>query len=280
MNNLIKICGVAALLLLAIAISGQIPAPAPANEVYYDGANWNLKGEGIVCCPCATPCPCRTNSQPSYGHCEATLYLRIRQGQYGPVNMAGLQVVDSGGMCAIHYQQVSALYFDNTSASSQRDAFMKLMASMAPKHEATFPYVRVVPFNVQTTGDHYFKVMIPGILQMTVDRNWGLAAPPMPEVAAPDYFSNAIQYAQNIRYSVHDSHASLDFDYSRRQANYRKVDLNVNQYRCQSMLIQHEDGAGWFNAAQLKLIQAQHLAIVQVNAVRQEAMRLREAQAQ
>lgn len=267
-------------MLLGVAIFAQIPAPAPANEVRYDGANWNLKGEGIVCCPCATPCPCRTNSQPSYGHCEATLYLRVKEGHYGPVDMSGLQVVDSGGMCAIHYQRLAALYFDNTSSAAQREAFMKLMASMAPKHTDAFPYVRIVPFNVQVKGDHYFTIIIPGILQMIVDRNWGLPSPPMPEVAAPDYFSNVIQYAQNIRYTMHDPRANLNFDYSRRQANYRKVDLNVNQFRCHSMLVQHEDGAGWFNAAQMKLIKAQHLAVVQVDAVRKKALRLRQARAQ
>lgn len=279
LNNFIKICGVG-LLLAAVVVSGQVPLPHAANIAYYDGADWSLKGEGMVCCPCATPCPCRTNSQPSYGHCEATLYLRVRQGHYGPVNLGGLQVVDSGGMCAIHYQRLAALFFDSASTVEQQKAFMKLLASMAPHQFSTFLYVQTVPFNVQVTGDHLFKVIIPGILQMIVDRNWGRPEPPMPEVAAPDYFSNQIQYAQSIRYIVHDSNANLDFDYSHRQANFRKVDLNVNQYRCKAMLIQHEDGAGWFNAAQMELIKTQRLNIPQPDAVRQMAMRLREAQAQ
>jgi len=273
------LCAAMFLLLTGLRAYAQLPTPAASQPkmIHYDGADWHLKGEGIVCCPCTVPCPCRTNSQPSYGHCEATLYLRVREGHYGSVDLSGMQLVDSGGMCAISYQRLAALYFDRSSTPAQQAAYMKLVASFASKQEAEFPYVRVTPMNAEIIGDHFFKIVIPGILEMVVDRNWGGDDAPMPEVAAPDHFSNVIQYAQNIRYRMHDSAANLDFDYSRRQANYRPVDLGIQQYRSQSMLIQFVDGTGWFNPKQMAIIQSQRLKIPQVSVIRQEALRLREA---
>jgi hypothetical protein len=239
-----------------------------------------MKGDGVVCCPCAVPCPCRNNSTPSYGHCEATLYLRIRQGHYGNTDLRGMQVIDCGGMCAISYNRLSALYFDLPTSPAQQAAFMKIIASFSPQGVESFPHVRVLSFDVKVAGDHLFNILIPGILQMIVDRDWGQSSPPMPMVAAPDHFSNLIQYVQDIRYRVHDPEADLNFDYSHRQANYRTVDLSVDQYRSKAMLIQFGDGKGWFNARQMEIIKAQHLAIPQLSTIRNLALHLNEARMQ
>jgi hypothetical protein len=260
--------------LLGAVLVAQVTQPGP-NRVRYDGADWNLKGEGVVCCPCTVPCPCRSNGPPSYGHCEATLYLRIAHGKYGTESLDGMQVVDSGGMCAISYQKLSALYFEPSASRAQQLAFMKLLASFSANHTAEFSHVRVVPFDSEVPGGRLFKVTIPDTLEMTVDRDWGQSAPPMPMVAAQDYFSNTLQYAQNIRYRMHDLEAGLDFDYSHRQANYREVDLTVQRYRSRSMLIEFANGKGWFTPEQTKLIRAQHLTLPQLEAIQKIALQLR-----
>jgi hypothetical protein len=223
------------------------------------------------------PCPCRTNGPATYGHCEATLYLRIKQGNYGGSDLGGMQIVRSGGMCSVNYERLSALYFDSSASAAQREALMKLMASFSQEQVAEFPHVRVVPFRSQITADHLFSITLPSILEMVVDRNWGAASTPMPFTAAQDHFANELQYVQNIRYRMHDEAAGLDFDYSRRQANYRVVDLTAEQYRSKSMLIQFEDGTGWFSARQMELITAQHLVLPQLEVIRKEAQRLRAA---
>ena len=255
------------------------------------------------------------NGKPSFAHCEATLFLRIKQGQYGNVNLDGMNLVNSGGMCAIDYQKRAAVYFSSSDSPERRAAFIALNASFTSTspgdpgvrvvpldalgigarllnvsipgilalNSAFSPppaqelYVRVVPLNAQVTDEHLFKVSIPGILEIEVDRNWGLSAPPMPMVAAPDHFANLLQYVQNIRYSIHDPEAGLDFDYSRRQANYRVVDLTDEQYRTKSMLIQYSDYSGWYSPGQMALIKAQHLPIPDLAALREQASRLRGA---
>jgi len=46
----------------------------------------------------------------------------------------------------------------------------------------------------------------------------------------------------------------MDFDYSHRQANYRRIELSNEDYANKRMLIQYMDGSGNFNEAQLRLI--------------------------
>ena len=246
---------------LLIARSQDPPSAAEQRSATSDGSDWHLKGEGIVCCPCKVPCPCRTNGKASFGHCEATLYLHVRQGHYGPVNLDNMHVVNTGGACAMSHEHFAALYFDRETSREQQTAFLKLMASFLPGQSAEFPLVRTVQINAQVTGDHYYQVSIPGILQMVVDRNFGRPEPPMPMFAAADYFSNTLRYAQNLRYVMHDDEANLNFDYSRRQANYRDVDLDSEQYRTKQMLIQFQDGGGWFNADQQRLIHRLNLPL-------------------
>ncbi len=216
------------------------------------------------------------NAKPSFAHCEATLFLRIKQGHYGDVNLDGMNLVSSGGMCAIDYQLVDAVYFSSSDSPERQAAFIALKSSFFSVPPGD-PHARVVTLNAQVTDEHLFKVSIPGILEIVVDLNWGLSAPPFPMVAAPDHFANQLQYVQNIRYSVHDPEAGLDFDYSRRQANYRVVDLTDEQYQTKSMLIQYADYSGWYSPGQMVLIKAQHLQIPDPVALREQAIRLKGA---
>jgi Protein of unknown function (DUF1326) len=214
------------------------------------------------------------NAKPSFAHCEATLFLRIKQGHYGDVNLDGMNLVSSGGMCAIDYQHRAALYFSSSDSPERQAAFIALHSSFSATATGG-PHARVVTIDAQVIDEHLFHVSIPGILEIMADRNWGLSSPPMPMVAAPDHFANQLQYIQNLRYSVHDPEAGLDFNYSRRQANYRVVDLSDEQYRTKSMLVQYADYGGWYSPGQMALIKAQHLQIPDPDALREQAIRLK-----
>ncbi len=152
------------------------------------------------------------------------------------------------------YHQLSALYFDERSSPEQRTAMLKLIAGMFTGGAAEFSHVRVVAIDAYELNDRLFRISIPGTLQMEIDRNWGQQSPPFPWVAAVDHFANSLQYAQNLRYEMHDVDAHINFDYSRRQANYRRIDLTDRDYANKRMLIQYMDGNGKFNDAQLQLI--------------------------
>jgi hypothetical protein len=253
------------------------PKPAQSRSAHSASADWHLKGEGVVCCPCAVPCPCRTNGGSTYGHCEATLYLHIREGHYGDVRLNNLNFVDTSGPCGMSYEKLSALYLDPSTPPEVQEAFLQLLASFSATGTSQFPYLREAPIHVKVTDGHLFQVSIPDILDMAVDRNWGQAAPPLPAYAAQDRFANALQYVQNIRYRMHDEGAKLNFDYSRRQANYRSIDLDAADYRERRMIVQYLDGTGRFNAAMLQIIHDQHLQVPDLEFIRREVARLRQA---
>jgi len=177
----------------------------------------------------------------------------------------------------MNYEKLSAIYMDRATPPDVEEAFLQLLASFSATGTTEFPYVREVPIHAQVTDGHLFRVSIPEILEMVVDRNWGRAEPPLPAYAAQDRFANALEYAQNIRYRMHDEGAKLDFDYSRRQANYRSIDLDAADYRTRRMLVQYLDGSGWFNAAMLRIINEQRLLLPDLEAIRREVARLRQA---
>jgi len=247
-----------------------------SNVAHYDGTSWRLKGEGVVCCPCASPCPCRHNMQPAYGHCEALLYLNFTGGHFGSVDMKGVRLAYLSGSCAMSYQGMTDLYFDNSVGPEQQLAFMKIVSSFFGGKPAVFPYVRSVPMDVHVTHGQIYSIMIPHILDILVDRNWGQPAPPLPWVAATDHFTNALQYIENIRYQLHDPDAKVDFDYSHRQANYRVVDLSSEQYQSKSMLIQHQQEDGQFSEAQMAIIKAQHLQLPDLKALSAKVVSLKQ----
>jgi hypothetical protein len=175
------------------------------------------------------------------------------------------------------YEKLSAIYLDRGTPPGVHEAFLQLLASFSATRTTEFPYVREVPIHVQVSDGHLFQVSIPEILDMVVDRNWGQATPPLPPYAAQDRFANALQYAQNLRYRMHDEGANLRFDYSRRQANYRSIDLDAADYRERRMIVQYLDGSGWFNATMLQIINEQHLRLPDLEAIQREVTRLRQA---
>jgi hypothetical protein len=256
--------------LLGAALQAQVRLPA--QRVHDDGAAWHVKGQGIVCCPCAVPCPCRSNAPPTYGHCEASLYAELQHGHYARVSLDGVKFVQIGGDCSMSYHQLNALYLDSSTSPAQRQALMKLIASFTKDQTVDFPYILLTPVETQITGGYLFRITIPGVLSMLVDKNWGLPAPPFTPVAAQDNFANELLYVENLRYKVSDDNAHLHFDYSHRQANYRSIDLDRSQYANHTMLIQFTDGKGWFSAGQMRLIQQQHLPLPDLAAVRKQVL--------
>lgn len=260
------------LLTLTVAPPLWAQVRLPAQKAHYDGASWHVKGQGFVCCPCAVPCPCRSNAPPTYGHCEATFYAEIHQGRYGKIPLDGAKFIQIGGDCSMSYHQLNALYLDASVTPAQRQALMQLIASFVRGQAVDFPYVIAVPIETRVTGGHLFSISVPGILEMLIDKNWGLPNQPFSPVAAQDNFANELLYVQNLRYKVTDDAAKLHFDYSRRQANYRVIDLDQSQYQNHQMLIQFTDGKGWFSPDQMRLIQEQHLPIPDLAAVRKQVL--------
>ena len=123
--------------------------------------------------------------------------------------------------------------------------------------------MRRVPVSFERAQEgKVFLVQVPGVLQMKIERQLNGSGEPLLRTAALDYFSNTLEYARNLIYKLTDAQAGMKLDYSGRQANYRTIDLDSRDYQDATMLIQFEDGSGYFTAKQLELIKAQKLPML------------------
>ncbi len=218
--------------------------------------NWHLKGEGIICCPCRTPCPCRSNAPPSQGHCESGGAFHITQGYYGDTSLDGLTFVVVHGSMGPR-SVPSALYIDSTASVQQVVALEHILQRFNPLHPLVFMNVKLLKTSFSQSNDgKTYGVEIPGVLQFKIQRQLDSQGKPLLQTAALDYFSNTIEYARNLIYRVQDREVGLQWDFSGRQANFRSIDLHSRDYQDGTMLIQFADGSGYFNEKQLELIRS------------------------
>lgn len=221
-------------------------------------ADWHLKGEGMVCCPCNVPCPCRSNGHPTHRHCENTGIFHISQGHYGGVSLDGFTFAsidaDMGeaGLPA-------ALYVNASATDEQLIALERIFQSFEPIKPFLFLDVKRLPLSLARPDAKTYEVHISGLFDIKIRRDLDDSGKPLLETAATDNFSNRLEYARNLIYKVWDADGGLRWDYSGRQANFRAIDLDARDYRERAMLAQFTDGAGFFNRKQLDLIKSQAL---------------------
>jgi hypothetical protein len=54
---------------------------------------WRVVGDFLDFCKCAVPCPCTFGQPPTDGDCDGVIAYRIREGNYGDVDLSGLSLV-------------------------------------------------------------------------------------------------------------------------------------------------------------------------------------------
>jgi tetratricopeptide (TPR) repeat protein len=222
---------------------------------------WHVKGDGLVCCPCAVPCPCRSNAMPTYRHCENTGVIYIREGHYGNISLDGL-IFAAVNRSMETQETPDELYLASSTTDTQLIALERLMQSFSPLEPSIILTAERTPisFVASREGDSY-EVRIPKVLEMRIRRELDRRGKPLFPAAALDQFSNTIEYARNLIYKLWDKNGTMKWDFSGRQANFRKIDLDSRAYIDQTMLIQFADGSGTFNRNQLELIKSQNLPL-------------------
>ncbi len=227
---------------------------------------WHLKGEGLVCCPCKVPCPCRSNGTPTHKHCENTGLIHIQRGHYGKISLDDFNFVAVNGAMETHIAP-DLLYVEPAATDQQLIALERIMQSFNPLQPAIILDMARAPISLVTSeqGDVY-EVRIPKLLEIRIRRELNIRGKPLFLTAALDQFSNTIEYARNLTYKFWDHNGALKWDYSGRQANFRTIDLDSGAYTSQIMLIQFADTSGGFNKKQLELIKSQSLPLLRAYA--------------
>jgi len=107
--------------------SGASPSSA-ASSTRHIRRRLELKGE-VCLFPWHSALPLPTNGSASYGHCEAALYLHIREGHYGSVTLDNLKLINIGGQCDMSYQSARGALFRPPHSNRTASCVMKLMGS-------------------------------------------------------------------------------------------------------------------------------------------------------
>lgn len=99
---------------------------------------WKLDGAYFEACNCAAACPCVFLSDPTEGECTALVAWHIDEGNFGDVNLDGLNVAlavySPGNMAKVEWK--AALYLDERAEQDQQDALTQIFGGQAGGHPA------------------------------------------------------------------------------------------------------------------------------------------------
>ncbi|MBO6854066.1 MAG: DUF1326 domain-containing protein [Marivivens sp.] len=97
---------------------------------------WTIKGELILNCNCTVFCPCVVSlgqHPPTEGYCQAWSGVRIDEGQYGDVDLSGLNVglvLEIPGLMARGNWKAAA-YIDDRASDAAFDALVAIFSGKA-----------------------------------------------------------------------------------------------------------------------------------------------------
>jgi hypothetical protein len=131
---------------------------------------WRMQGPEIASCNCDWGCPCQFNALPTHGNCRAMTGMRVDQGYFGDLSLAG---VKWAGMFAwpkaIHQGGGEAfVVIDPAASEAQRNAVLTILSGQETEPGATI-------FNVFATviDTLHPPVFLPIAFELDMDRRVG-----------------------------------------------------------------------------------------------------------
>ncbi|HVN29152.1 MAG TPA: DUF1326 domain-containing protein [Candidatus Binataceae bacterium] len=195
---------------------------------------WKIQGEYFESCNCEVLCPCilsNMQARPTEGHCDVVLAFRIDKGNFGSIDISGLnavQVLTTPGPMA-QGNATLGVYVDSRGSSDQRAALEAIFSGAAGGPPALFgPMVtkalpcKAVEINFAMHGNER-KLVIPGITEVTVK---GIAGRGGKDVVWLENtihpYSGRLAAAKGEKSDYKDH--SLDFHNSGRNGHYAGID--------------------------------------------------------
>ncbi|MGH6886264.1 MAG: DUF1326 domain-containing protein [Geminicoccales bacterium] len=102
---------------------------------------WRLTGDWFDVCNCTIPCPCYFAQPPSSGACEGVMAWHVREGHYGDVSLAGLNVLALGafeGNAWAGAKVSMGIFIDRRADEPQREALQMIFGGRAGGWPAEF----------------------------------------------------------------------------------------------------------------------------------------------
>jgi hypothetical protein len=96
---------------------------------------WRLVGDFVDFCKCAVPCPCTFGRPPTEGDCDGIIGFRFREGNYGEVDLGGLNAVGlmrfEGNIWDADVRGDLGMIIDERADESQREALLTIFGGGA-----------------------------------------------------------------------------------------------------------------------------------------------------
>lgn len=113
---------------------------------------WHITGDWFDACNCSIPCPCSWAQPPTQPFCEGVLAWHIREGHYGDIDLAGLNLVVVGRFEGTLWggdgKGSSAVFIDQRADERQREALEIIFSGQAGGWPAT--YAHLIDFDPDT----------------------------------------------------------------------------------------------------------------------------------
>ena len=166
--------------------------------------DWRIKGPQLSTCNCNVGCPCQFNALPTHGDCRAAVAMRIDEGHFGGVSLAGLHwAVMAAWPGPIHEGNGECLpVVEERAGEDQRQALLTILSGQETAPGATIfnvfamtfatvhpPQFRPIVFAADIDA-RVGRVEIPGLLEAGTApiRNPITGAPHRVRVVMPDGF--------------------------------------------------------------------------------------------
>lgn len=96
---------------------------------------WHVAGEWFDACNCTIPCPCSWAQPPTQTFCEGVLAWHVREGTYGDVPLAGLNLVIigrfEGSLWGGDGRGSAGVFVDRRADQQQREALEMIFGGQA-----------------------------------------------------------------------------------------------------------------------------------------------------
>ena len=142
--------------------------------------NWRIEGDYFESCNCELLCPCllsHAQARPTEGHCDVVLAIRVKQGNYGTVDISGLNALQAmmtpGPMAKGN--GTFAVYVDSRANDAQRIALEAIFTGNAGGPPSLFGPMIATRLPTKTAQIDFksdgktWQVSIPGITDVTVE---------------------------------------------------------------------------------------------------------------
>jgi hypothetical protein len=200
-------------------------------------SKWNIKADYVETCNCDFGCPCNFDGFPTYGFCRALVFFHIKKGNFGSVQLDGLDVVYAVSWPkAIHEGSGTLqLFITKHSDQSQRNAIVNIFTGKArgdgpfALFSTTFKYIldsQFVEIRSKIDGTKS-SFSVPGILDVQLES--------FVNPVTGDLQQTKIQLPKGFIWKIADAAKTkvmkiltpnLNFDHSGKNAFYSVVEFN------------------------------------------------------